>query len=342
MPDIALLEPMVLRGVVEKLQAPESLLMLNRLQGSKVSWPFPSVTWDVIKGSRMVAKPNVPNSEAHIVSRLGRSQESAAFVYLREKKVFSPTSLYWLRTPGEIAAREAEKSVLREVADLNSRFDNFVELCLWGAMKGNLVLDYPDVQATIDYKFAASHKPNPAVSWASATPQQIVADIRAWKRLVARDGRVPAREAFATELTLAYIFDAFASTGSSGSNFFGGALLSDRMKDQYYQTGVLPGFLGLQWTTVESVYDDDSGNVTQYVPDKSLFLGNYTDQNPIELYEGPTADFDAPPNYTGKFAKSWRDQDPSGRQHLLELNSLPVITRPEQLIYVADLTDTTP
>jgi len=87
--------------VVEKFTAPESLILLNSVP--KSPWPFPSAQWDVITGSRMVAKPNVPNSEAHIVPRLGRSQESAAFVYLREKKVFEPTTLHWLRTPGAVS-----------------------------------------------------------------------------------------------------------------------------------------------------------------------------------------------------------------------------------------------
>lgn len=97
MPDISLLEPMVLRGVVEKFTVPESLVMLNRLD--QTPWPYPTATWDVVKGSPLVAKPNVPNSEAHIVARLGRSQESAAFIYLREKKVFEPTTLHWLTNP---------------------------------------------------------------------------------------------------------------------------------------------------------------------------------------------------------------------------------------------------
>jgi len=336
-PEISLLEPMVLRGVVEKFTTPETLVMLGRVP--QTPWPYPSVTWDVIRGSRMVAKPNVPNSEAHIVPRLGRSQESAAFVYLREKKVFEPTTLHWLRTPGDMAARNAERAVLREVADLNQRFDNFAEFMIWGAMKGSLVLDYPDVQATVNYQFPASHKPNPGVGWATATPQQIVADIRAWKRLISRDGRVPAREAFATELTLAYIFDSFATTGVA-TTFFGGTLLSDRMKDQYYTQGTLPGFMGLDWRTVESYYEDDSGTSTLFVPDKALFIGNYTDQRPIELMIGPTADDEAPVNFTGKFAKTWKDKDPSARQYLLEWNLLPVITRPEQMVYIDDVTST--
>lgn len=331
MPNISLLEPTVLRGVVEKFTAPETLTLLSRVP--QTPWPFPSVTWDIIKGSRMVAKPNVPNSEAHIVPRLGRSQASAAFVYLREKKVFEPTTLHWLRTPGELAATNAEKAVLREVADLNQRFDNFAEYMLWSSLKGRLDFQFPDVVASVDYQFPASHKPNPGVGWDTATPQQIVGDIRAWKRLIRRDGRVDAREAFATELTMAYIFDSFAANGASPA-----ILLSDRMKDQYYQSGTLPGFMGLNWQTVESVYDDDAGNSTLFVPDNALFMGNYTDQRPIEMMIGPTADDEAPDNFTGKYAKTWKDKDPSARQYLLEWNLLPVITRPEQMIYVDDVT----
>lgn len=347
MPDIPLLNPVVLRGVVEKFTAPAALIMLNRVE--KTNWPFPSAQWDVIRGSRAIAKPNVPNSEAHIVPRLGRSQESASFVYLREKKVFEPTTLHWLRTPGELAAVNAEKAVMREIGDLNQRFDNFAEYCIWQALTGLLVLDYPDVQATVNYQLPASHKPNPGTSWATATPKQIVADIRAWKRLVNRDGRVPVNEAFATEPTISYIFDSFATTGAS--NFYGGQLLSDRMKDSYYSTGMLPGFMGLNWTVTESVYDA-AGNAytggsapsteTLFQPDNSLIMGNLKDNRPIELMIGPTADDEAPSGFNGKFAKTWKEKDPSARQYLLEWIFLPVITRPEQIIYVADVTDTTP
>jgi len=305
-PDISLLEPMVLRGVVEKFTAPETLTMLARIP--QTSWPFPSVTWDVIRGSRMVAKPNVPNSEAHIVPRLGRSQESAAFIYLREKKVFSPTTLHWLRAPGELASTQAEQAVLREVADLNQRFDNFAEFLIWSALKGSIIFDYADVQASVDYKFPASHKPTSAHAWNTATPQQIVGDIRAWKRLIRRDGRVEAKEVFATETTMTY-----------------------------YASGTLPGFMGLNWQPIETVYDDDAGNSTLFVPDNALYMGNYTDQRPIEMMVGPTADDEAPDGFTGKFSKTWKDKDPSARQFLLEWHLLPVITRPEQMIYVSSV-----
>lgn len=344
MPDISLLQPTVLRGIVEKFTAPETLTLLNKVP--QTPWPFPTAQWEVVRGSRSVARPNVPNSEAHIVPRLGRSTESAAFIYLREKKVFTPTTLHWLRQAAnnvsDLATTNAEAAVLREIGDLNQRFDNFAEFALWQALTGTLVIDDPSVQATIDYKFLASHKPAAAHAWATATPTQIVADVRAWKRLVQRDGRVSATEAYSTEKTIDYIFTSFASTGSSTDNLYAGAMLSDRMKDQYYSTGTLPSFLGLNWTPNESVYDatgaaytlspTDPGQEQMFIGDDKVILGDFTTNRPFELMVGPTADDEAPDGFTGKFAKTWKEKDPSARQYLLEWNILPIITRPEQFV----------
>lgn len=328
MPNISLLEPTVLRGVVQKLPIQDSLMMLNSIP--KTPWPFPSAMWDVMSGSRNIATPNVPNSEAHIVPKLGLSQETASFVYLREKKVFEPTTIHWIRTPGEIAGRNAEAAVLREVTDLNQRFDNFAEWMIWQMFTGTLDLDFPDVQATINYKLPASHKPSVGTTWASATPQQMRDDVTAWKRLVARDGRVPANQVYLTEPTLNRIVTSF-------TNSAGAVLLSDRMKDQFYTTGTLPGFLGLNWTPVEHVYDDANGATTLFLKDDALVLGNFTANRPYELMEGPSADDDAPSGFTGKFSKTWKDKDPSARQFLLEWHCLPVLNRPEQIVYVNDV-----
>ncbi len=359
MPDISLLEPVVLRGVVEKFVVPESLVMLGRLD--QTPWPFPSAVWDVVKGSRLIAKPNVPNSEAHIVSRLGRSQESAAFIYLREKKVFEPTTLHWLRQPGQLATTNAEQAVLREINDLNQRFDNFAEWSIWQALGGGITYTYNDVQATIDYKFPASHIiDSSAAPWATlasgsvlgdvtatldpnsgsyALPNAIVENVRAWKRIIQIHGRVPCNEVFATTLTMAGLFESFVSSGAGSTVNIPATMLSDRMKDEYYSTGMLTGFMGLTWNTVEQVYESDAGNLTFFVPDGSLYMGNYTDQRPIELFIGPTADDEAPDGFTGKYAKTWKEKDPSARQYLLEWHLLPVITRPEQMLVVNGLLD---
>ena len=350
---------------MEKFIVPESLMMLNRLD--QTPWPYPSATWDVVKGSRAVAAPNVPNSEAHIVSRLGRSQESAAFVYLREKKVFEPTTLHWLRIPGTLAQLNAEQAVLREINDLNIRFDNFAEWSIWQSMGGSITYSYADVQAVVDYKFPSSHFVTPAAPWLQntewastggltgnlslvgtnlqtgggtityATPFQIIEDLRSWKRIVQIHGRVPATEVFCTSVTMAALMEAWASAGQGTTVNLPAQMLSDRMKDEFYSSGLLTGFMGLTWQTVEQVYENSSGQLTFFVLDGYLYLGNYTDQRPIELLIGPTADDEAPDGFTGKYAKTWKEKDPSARQYLLEWSLLPIVARPEQMLVARNL-----
>jgi len=332
--DISLLEPTVIRDVVQKLPYPNNAVLSNRLPTTP--WPYPSVTWDVIKGSRTMAKPNVPNSEAHIVPRIGVSQESAHFLYTREKKVFEPTTLYWLKQPGTLSNKQnAEQAVLRELQDLNLRVDNLVEWTCWRALTGSISFNFNDVVANVDTHIPSSHKPVVGTSWATATPMQIVADIKAWRRLIARDGQVAARDVYLTDVTLDRIFNAWMNAGA-GTGGLGG-LLSDRMKDQYYATGTLPGFLGMNWNIVESFFDNDAGVPTSFVADDALFLVNLSDNRPMEIFQGPTADDEAPNGFTGKFTKTWKEKDPSARQVLLEYHFFPVITRPEQMVYVADV-----
>lgn len=327
MPDISLLEPAILRDVVAKLPVAQNLILSNRV--SKSPTPYPVATWEVTRGSRTMATPNVPNSEAHIVPRMGISQESSSLVYLREKKVFQPTTLHWLKAPGSLTnQRNAEREVLKEVSDLNQRFDNFWEWALWQAIQGSLVIDSPDVVATVDYKLPASHKPTASVSWATATPQQIIANITAWKKILLRDGNVAPQEVFLTTDTLGYITTAFTNNGVN--------LMTDRMKDEYFNTGTLKGFLGMNWTPVDTVYDirqaDGSFSTVGFLPNNTVILGDFTTNRPFELVQGPSADDDAPDGFTGRFAKTWKEKDPSARQYLIEENALPIVTRPEQFV----------
>lgn len=334
MPDISLLEPLVLLGVVEKLPAPQNMILLNSTPKRQV--PTQTFTWDIIRGSRMMAKPNVPNSEAHIVGRLGREQASAALLYVREKKVFEPTTLMWLREVGTVSGKiNAEREIVRELQDLNNRIDAFVEYTLWKALGGNLVLDFPDVQASIDYKFPADHRVNAATPWATASPTEIIEDVQAWRKLILNHGRVTANTAYATQTTIDKIMHAFAANADVNGSLVlqaGGALLSDRLKDAYVATGTLPGFLGLNWQAVEHVYETEAGQEIGYLADNTIIFGDFTANRPVELVEGPTADFSAPQNFIGRYSKSWQEQDPSGRQVLIEYNFLPIVTRPEQFV----------
>jgi hypothetical protein len=106
--------------------------------------------------------------------------------------------------------------------------------------------------------------------------------------------------------------------------------------------------MGLDWKPQESVYDAIGSGYssnpsipsaqTQFLADDALIIGNFTENRPIELIIGPTADDEAPDGFCGKFAKTWKEADPSARQYLLEWHFLPIITRPEQFTYTANVT----
>lgn len=354
MPDISILQPTVLRGVVEKFKAPEKLTMLNLVP--KVNHPFPSVQWEVLQGARAIADLNVPNSEANIVPQRGRAQQSATFAYIREKKNFTPTTVLWMRkvaeSTGDLAIlQNAEQHIRREIEDLSVRADNRAEWMLWQALTGNLVYDDPKtgVIIDVDYQYRATHKPT-GTGWSSDTAVDIVDDIRAWKQLVRRDGVVEPTDVYTTEATFTKVTKAFITAGAtSGTGNTTTDLLTDRMREQFFGAGsIITGFMGLNWHIQESTYDADGdaynssellypGDQTLFLPEGALIMGNFRAGNPIELFVGPSADFDAPRNYTGKFVKTWEEKDPSGRQALLEWGLMPVITRPEQFVYVANV-----
>lgn len=325
MPEITLLQPTVLNGLIEKFTAPEEYLGLTRVFNRRVPSMDPTAKWDVIEGNREIAAPNVPNSEAHIVPHLGVGERTASFIYLREKKVFKPTTIRWLRQPGTLATKNAEAAVLREVRDLDRRFDAFAEWCAWQALSGGIVLNYPDVKANVDYGFSSTHKPTVTKGWNNATKTvaELLADVTAWKRLISLDGRVTATDVWLSGVTMDLVVAICA-----GSN-----LISDRMRDSLLNTGEVSGLFGLTWHVYDLGYVDAAGQEQRYIPDDVVIMTSSANQH-MYLMEGPTADDDAPLNFTGKFVKSWKEPDPSARQHLEEWSFLPIIERPEQIVYV--------
>jgi len=360
MTDLSILNPTVLRTLVQEFTTPESLTWLNRVRRTPVNGTV--AEWEIIRGARNIAQPNVPNAEANVVDRLGRAFGKASFAYLREKKQFSETTLRWIRdfanSPSDLNKTNAERQIRREAEDLNTRFNNYAEFLMWQSLKGQLdiVSDLNGVKATVDYQMQATHRPNVSIDWQNATPKQIVEDVRAFIDLVQNDGRVPAREAYTSGAVLDMIIDAFAHAGTSPSaanqpiNFGGAALMSDRMKEQYYQTGSVDGFLGLNWRRQDAVYDATGSSYTEnpttpsqetrFLDKNSIILGNF-DNDTLELQEGWSADSEAPQGFIGKFTKSWTQADPAGRTLLMEWNMLPIVNRPDNFVYVKDVTNPT-
>lgn len=323
MAEISILQPTVLNGIVEKLEYPDSFLGMSLL-GSMRPNPWPIAEWDVVASNKEVAEPNIPNAEAKIVPQLGVGKRTASMVYLREKKLFKPTTLYWLRTPGQLAQKNAEAAVMREIEDLDRRFMAFAEWTFWQMISGTLTLNYADVKATVDYLIDPTHKPTVATPWSTVASADIIGDVSAWKTLVNEDGAgASVRNAYLNSATFEHVYNNAAIQ----------SMFSDRLKDQYLMTGAVTGLLGLAWTTYDSTYVDSAQATQKYIADDVVALIADNPREPFFGMEGPSADHEAPDGQIGKFAKSWVEPDPSARQYLEEWHFLPILERPDQIVY---------
>jgi len=334
MPQISLLQPAVLNGFIRARPFPQNLLGLD-IMGTPDSWPYPYWAYDVIRGNNRMSKPNVPNSEAHLRGFQGIGQITGSFIYMRDKKQFSATTLYWLRQPGDVARANAEAYVSREIAELDDAQSFFLEWAFWQPITGPTwgVLDvkrYDSPRVHIDYSFTPNHNVIPSVLWSDLVNSNPASDLAQWKQLIIRDsGYVPDTIYLTSSTFLSYVLPNAKMQG----------LWSPWIRDEYMRTGTIQGLWGYDWTTYDNQYVDDwtvPGTTTSYnyIADGKLVL-LAGDGAPCGAIEGPAADHEAlqrDPNWTGKFAKSWLEEDPSNRVHLQEWNIVPTFQRPDNFV----------
>jgi len=335
MPEISLLKQNVLTGLIEKYVAPPESVGRNLFKNK--SHPFTEAKWDVIKGSRERSQPTLPNREAKIVSQLGVGQKTASFIYVREKKAFEPTTIRWLREPGEMARANAEATVRRETKDLNQRLERLEESYCWEALQGTITIDEVDVQATISMGIDATHIVTSTVKWDNAITGSdpaldyydgdIIGDIYTWRKLIRQDTGFDATDIYLPGDVMEYVY----------RNHFIKSLFSEKHKWQYLQSSVIEGLLGLNWHVFDGGYEEPEDTFVPYIDAKKLIM-MAKGGNPFQMLQGLSADHDAPKNHTGKFSKSWQTKDPSARFFLIEENFLPIIQRPDNLIVATVLT----
>lgn len=327
MPEISLLQPTVLNGFVRRKPWPQNLLGLA-LMGGRTGYPFPTWAYDIVQGNQLMSKPNVPNQEAHIRPQRGVGQVAGSFIYMRDKKVFTPTAIHWLRTPGELARSAAEAKVAEEVSDLDDSIERFVEWSVWQMLlTGTLVVNRPDApRVNINYQIPANHLFTPAPLWTDLANSNILSNVTAWKLQIQTDSNMTVRRVFLNSTTLYTIV--YANTKIQN-------LLSDDMREEFLKTNVVRGLAGVDWVVYDNTYTDDwttpgTPTTKYYIPNnKILFLAE--DRSAYGIMEGPTADDEAPAGNTGKYTKTWKEKDPSTRVVLEEYPFIPILPKPDNV-----------
>jgi hypothetical protein len=330
MPEISLLQPTVLNGYIRKKPFPQQFLGLG-LMGTPRPYAFPVFKYDVLVGRTEMSKPNAPNAEAHIRPHGGIGQVAGSFIYMRDKKTFEPTTLHWLREPGELAKANAEAAVTREVNELDDAIMRFGEWAVWEMLiTGKLVVNRADApRVDIDYKVPASHIVTAVAPWSTASTD-IMGDVRTWTTKVVEDSGFSVTDAAVNSTTFNYLLK-----NTDIKNLF-----NEQRKEEFLKTRSVKGLLGLDWLIYDLTYVDDwttpgTSTTKKFVPDeKVVFLARAPDA--YGIWEGPSADDEAPKGNTGKFSKSWKEKDPSSRLVLEEYSFVPTLPRPDNIL-IADV-----
>lgn len=326
MPDIALLEPRVLLGVIEINPPPDGMLG-HELVGRR---PYPGPTWeyDIVTRRRNVARPTTPNSPATIVNQQGIGKLQGSFVYTREKKVFETTTIRWLREPGQMATPNAEAAVLRELSELMSRIDRWEEFLIWKMLAvGSFNLTALGHPVAIDYQIPSDHKPTVSTYWTSPLGN-IVTDLQDAKRIISRS----------TDATLSTFIGNSVTISAFWRHQQVQSMLSDSQKNAFSVEGKIPRFQSVDFQEYDRGYVDDFTDPNNpvfvpYIPDG--YLCGIADGGPGDTFtylDGPAADDEAPAGLTGRFAKTWKEHDPSNRQILVESNGMPVLFQPNRML----------
>ena len=344
-------EPKVFLSMVQALEPERGLFLYNSVK--KDSTPYPFVEWSQKSGSfSEMAEYNAPNSKANLIDRgpEGQTIRQEALAYIREGDYFTPTATRYIKDINagrDDAIESAEKLIADQVKAVNDRVNNRIEWSLWKAAQGGFTYTGRNTGTfSVDYGFKASHKATLAAAdqWDAATgltPESFIKTIRSMQKLVRKDGGVDVNEVVLTSATFELLMAAWTKALVNGTR-----PLSDVQLDQFYSTGTVKSFMGVEtWKTVDQYYDvrkpdGQSVDTLPYLEHGRVLFMNRTANNALRYTSGPSADFDAPQGHIGRFAKNWTEKDPSGYAFLVEEAGLPVLDRPDQFASVKVASDT--
>ncbi len=317
---LSILQHQVMTAVVRKFPMPQFI--------GKALFPEKPIVsdtakWDEIHQNRDMAQYVVADGEAKIVDNRGVIQRSATVACLKEKKQLKGSTMAWLRKPGTEHVQYGEQAVKDELTELDSRNEFRREWARWTALSGTLTVDQADVKFTVNYGIAGSHKPTVGTSWSDVSAD-IIGDLTDWKQLIQQDSGEGATKVYINTETMQYMIK---NTGIK-------ALMGEQLKTQILQSGYITRIMGLNFIVYDAGYVPSGGSFTKFVPDNVAIVCT----NSVFAEEQLAPSLDPKSGFKpGKFSKSWSEEDPAGIWALVEINSLPVIKKVENLIY-ADLT----
>jgi hypothetical protein len=284
--------------------------------------------WDIKSSNERLLSNIRVEAPAEVQDKTGRKTVTCEAPRYSPKRFISAGDLNAMRAHGTQDGPELLKErVADEQFDMRGDVDRTREFQAVKAIQGTVV---DKTGATIvDYNFPAAQKPvlAGAALWTDAGSDPL-ANIRAWKKLIADEHAVDG-------------FAAFCGSGAMDAMLNNSALLEllkYTVGKQVADEGRIAHLAGVQIDEYFGTYKTDAGVRTQLMPDDAFILVGLGPDVAAELY-APVVDLKAPGGVgSGQaasvfFSKSWEVEDPSGRWIKAEARPLPVLFRPGCVVH---------
>lgn len=284
-------------------------------------------SWDVVTGTRSMARYVSPSSEAPVSELTARVRKSCELGTIKEKKTIDEMTKNFIDRPGEFNVPYGEQAIADELEALDRKVENRRELSRWLALTtGTLAIkqDDPPVQFLVDYGMTGTHKVTASTLWTDAANSTPFSDLLAWKQLIERDSWVTPTDVYMNSTTMDYIMKNTKEIQE---------LLKYTIGDQFAKEGVLARLAGMNLHVYDVSYKDKTNTVKYFIPDGKVIVVAKSGLG--KTFVGPTdipSDGSSATKVIGKFSYSWATKDPVDTWVLVGVSELPVIQNPDQLI----------
>lgn len=287
--------------------------------------------FDVITGNTGILNFRNPEAVAGVQKLMSIKRVRAKLHVMREKKSFSERLVRLASRPGTKMDHERfEARLQRELADLDALF-----LMTWEKIRWDLLMTGATTVAGEDaasYDFGLVNTVTMGNPWNVPAESHPISDIVAMKKTLKETWGEKATELWLSTQALLYFMTSAEATSTQG-------LLTDAERTEFARTGTVKRLLDLDIIICDDGYKNAAGT---FVP---FMSSNGTDINKAMLksagpvgvmVDGPAFDPKAPEGHTGRFVKSWEEEDPGARQALETWTGFPGLTQPNKL-YIATL-----
>jgi len=307
---------------INETKTPQTRI-IDTIFSRKLVNPTDTFFWEVKTGSETIMRNIKVSEPANVQTTLGRTVISCKAPRFAEKRLIYDSDLINERAFGtQFQTGYVKAKIAREIADVKSKIDRTREFMAVKALAGQITNEYGDT--LVDFNFTSGQKPTLAAAdqWDETTSDPIK-NIRTWqKQMTQAIGNVPSWTAFC----------GFGVMNALLNNSKVVNWLSASNGVQIATTGQIGNLVGTNISEYYGSYKDKDGAVQDYIPNGAFILiANLPDA--FGEYYAPVVDQDAKGEMF--YSTSWEppERDVRGRWIMVEARPLPVVFRPEAILY---------